>query len=127
MEYRTLGSAGCAVSTLALGAMTFGSESNESASRALLDHFTDAGGTLIDTADTYGHGTSEEIIGRWLTNKGGTTRDRVVLATKRGSQPGGDPTMSGSPADISLPPSKPHSCGCKPKPWIFTRCMPGTR
>ncbi len=66
MEYRTLGCSGCVVSTLALGTMTFGTESDEDASHAQLDAFVAAGGNLIDTADVYSDAASEEIIGRWL-------------------------------------------------------------
>jgi aryl-alcohol dehydrogenase-like predicted oxidoreductase len=69
MEHRTLGRSGCAVSTLALGTMTFGSEPEEAASHEQLDAFVDAGGTLIDTADAYSEGASEEIIGRWLARQ----------------------------------------------------------
>jgi len=86
MEYRTLGRSGCVVSNLALGTMTFGNESDEAVSHAQLDAFVDAGGTLIDTADVYTRGASEEIIGRWLTNK---RPESVVLATK-GRFPMGD-------------------------------------
>jgi aryl-alcohol dehydrogenase-like predicted oxidoreductase len=82
MEYRTLGASGCAVSTLALGTMTFGSESDERTSHAQLDAFVEAGGTLIDTADVYGDGASEEIIGRWLARQPAARRGQVVLATK---------------------------------------------
>jgi aryl-alcohol dehydrogenase-like predicted oxidoreductase len=82
MEYRTLGRSGCAVSTLALGTMTFGSETDEDASHAQLDAFVEAGGTLIDTADVYSGGVSEEIIGRWLGKQPAGIRSRVVLATK---------------------------------------------
>ncbi|MFL5414972.1 MAG: aldo/keto reductase, partial [Myxococcales bacterium] len=66
MEYRTLGSSGCVVSTLTLGTMTFGRETDEEGSHAQLDRFLDDGGTLVDTADVYSDGASEEIIGRWL-------------------------------------------------------------
>ena len=86
MEYRTLGRSGCVVSNLALGTMTFGNESDEAVSHAQLDAFVDAGGTLIDTADVYTRGASEEIIGRWLAKQ---PRDTVVLATK-GRFPMGD-------------------------------------
>jgi aryl-alcohol dehydrogenase-like predicted oxidoreductase len=86
MEYRTLGRSGCVVSNLALGTMTFGNESDEAVSHAQLDAFVDAGGTLIDTADVYTRGASEEIIGRWLAKQ---PRDSVVLATK-GRFPMGD-------------------------------------
>jgi aryl-alcohol dehydrogenase-like predicted oxidoreductase len=82
MEYRTLGRSGCAVSTLALGTMTFGVESDEAVSHAQLDAFVAAGGTLIDTADVYGKGASEEIVGRWLARQPPEVRDQVVLATK---------------------------------------------
>ena len=53
------------MSTLTLGTMTFGDETNEECARAQLDHFVEAGGSL-DTADVYIGGVSEEIIGRWL-------------------------------------------------------------
>jgi aryl-alcohol dehydrogenase-like predicted oxidoreductase len=82
MEYRTLGRSGCAVSTLALGTMTFGHEADEDASHAQLDVFVDAGGTLIDTADVYSNGVSEEIIGRWLGKQPAEIRSQIVLATK---------------------------------------------
>jgi aryl-alcohol dehydrogenase-like predicted oxidoreductase len=89
MEYRTLGRSGCAVSTLALGTMTFGAESDEDTSHAQLDVFVEAGGTLIDTADVYSRGVSEEIIGRWLGRQPAEIRSQVVLATK-GRFPMGD-------------------------------------
>src|SRR3954462_12664778 len=89
MEYRTLGRSGCAVSTLALGTMTFGAETDEAGAHAQLDRFFEAGGTLVDTADVYTHGVSEEIIGRWLARQAPEVRGRVVLATK-GRFPMGD-------------------------------------
>jgi len=82
MDYRTLGRSGCAVSTFTLGTMTFGSESDEAVSRAQLDAFLEAGGNLVDTADVYTGGVSEEIVGRWLSQALPDVRDRVVLATK---------------------------------------------
>ncbi len=66
MRYRLLGQSGCAVSELCLGTMTFGAETDEAGSHEQLDTFVEAGGTLIDTADVYSAGVSEEIIGRWL-------------------------------------------------------------
>jgi len=81
MEYRLLGSSGCAVSALALGTLTFGNETDEAGSFEQLDRFTEAGGNLVDTADVYADGRSEEIIGRWLATRPGL-RGRVVLATK---------------------------------------------
>jgi aryl-alcohol dehydrogenase-like predicted oxidoreductase len=88
MEYRTLGASGCLVSTLALGTMTFGNETDEAGAHAQLDQYVDAGGTFVDTADVYTKGVSEEIVGRWLANRTGA-RDQVVLATK-GRFPMGD-------------------------------------
>lgn len=81
MEYRTLGGTGTAVSTYCLGTMTFGNESSEEISHAQLDRFVEAGGTLIDTANVYSRGTSEQIIGRWLARRP-EIRDQIVIATK---------------------------------------------
>ncbi|MFP5253590.1 MAG: aldo/keto reductase [Actinomycetes bacterium] len=96
MDYRTLGRTGCAVSTLALGTMTFGAETDEQDSRTQLDRFVEAGGTLVDTADVYGAGVSEEIIGRWLADRPRDVTDRVVLATK------GRFAMGPGPNDVGL-------------------------
>ncbi len=82
MEYRTLGRSGCAVSSLCLGTMTFGAETDEAGSHEQLDVFLEAGGTLVDTADVYTAGASEEVIGRWLADRPADVTDRVVLATK---------------------------------------------
>ncbi|CAN5405519.1 aldo/keto reductase [soil metagenome] len=88
MEHRTLGRSGSAVSTFALGTMTFGAETDEAGSHAQMDAFLAAGGTLVDTADVYTSGASEEIVGRWLAARPGA-REQVVLATK-GRFPLGD-------------------------------------
>src|SRR5216684_559103 len=82
MDYRTLGHSGCAVSTLCLGTMTFGVETDEQGAHEQLDRFAAAGGTLVDTADTYGDGRSEEIIGRWLASRPAGVTEPVELATK---------------------------------------------
>jgi aryl-alcohol dehydrogenase-like predicted oxidoreductase len=81
MEYRLLGSSGCAVSALALGSLTFGNETDQAGSFAQLDRFDELGGTLIDSADVYADGRSEEIVGRWLAARSGAT-ERMVIATK---------------------------------------------
>lgn len=80
------------VSNLALGAMLFGATTEESISRRLLDQYVDAGGDFIDTANNYAFwtpggraGTSEELLGRWLKDRG--RRDNVVIATKVGALP----------------------------------------
>lgn len=82
MRYRLLGHSGCAVSELCLGTMTFGTETDEGGSHEQLDVFLEAGGTLVDTADVYSAGVSEEIIGRWLAARPREVTERVVLATK---------------------------------------------
>jgi aryl-alcohol dehydrogenase-like predicted oxidoreductase len=96
VEYRTLGSSGCVVSTLTLGTMTFGDESDESVSHAQLDAFVEAGGTFVDTADVYAGTESEAIIGRWLAARPSEVREQVVIATK-----GRFPTGKG-PNDVGL-------------------------
>ena len=91
MEQRSLGNTGLTVSSLCLGAMTFGEPdetsfmhglgSPEDTSCAIIDRALDAGINFIDTADVYGHdGLSERVIGRWFEKTG--RRDDVVLATK---------------------------------------------
>ena len=82
MDYRTLGRSGCAVSSLCLGTMTFGVETDEPAAHEQLDRFVEVGGTLVDTADVYGDGRSEEIIGRWFASRAADVTEPVVLATK---------------------------------------------
>jgi aryl-alcohol dehydrogenase (NADP+) len=62
--------------------MTFGVETDEVEAHRQLDRFVEAGGTLVDTADTYGTGRSEEIIGRWFASRPAEVTGRVVLATK---------------------------------------------
>jgi aryl-alcohol dehydrogenase-like predicted oxidoreductase len=82
MDYRTLGRSGCAVSSFCLGTMTFGSEADERGAHEQLDRFAEAGGTLVDTADVYSGGLSEEIIGRWFASRPAGITEPVVLATK---------------------------------------------
>ncbi|TDW28832.1 aldo/keto reductase [Cryobacterium psychrophilum] len=81
MRYCTLGNSGAVVSTYALGTMTFGAEADAATSHALLNTFVAAGGTLVDTADVYSAGVSEQIIGTWLAEHP-VEREQIVLATK---------------------------------------------
>ena len=81
MEYRTLGNTGTVVSTLCLGTMTLGAESDEKVAHEQLDRFLEQGGNFVDTADVYADGESETIIGRWLGARS-RARDRVVIATR---------------------------------------------
>src|ERR1700744_2925031 len=91
MKYRNLGGAGVKVSTLCLGAMTFGEAdeksfmhkvgSDEATAHAVLDRAFAAGINFIDTADIYGQdGLSERVLGNWIAQSG--KRDQIVLATK---------------------------------------------
>ncbi|WP_324789549.1 aldo/keto reductase [Streptomyces sp. H51] len=82
MQYRTLGRTGVQVSSLALGAMNFGriGRTTQDEVTALVDTALEAGINLIDTADKYGDGESEEMTGKAIAGR----RDDVVLATKAG-------------------------------------------
>ncbi len=82
-----IGSSDLDAARLGLGANTFGWTADRDAAFAVLDAYVEAGGNLVDTADTYGRqsfvGASETIIGEWFAARG--RRDEVVLATKVGS------------------------------------------
>ncbi|MEV5717163.1 aldo/keto reductase [Amycolatopsis mediterranei] len=80
MQYRTLGRTGVQVSTLALGAMNFGAigRVTQDEATAIVDAALEAGINLVDTADMYGQGESETIVGQAIAGR----RDDLVLATK---------------------------------------------
>jgi len=80
MEYCALGRTGLRVSSIGLGCVTFGREIDAAASFAVLDRALEIGVTLLDTAEAYAGGRSEEIVGEWLAQRG--ARDRIVLTTK---------------------------------------------
>ncbi|SIN41164.1 aldo/keto reductase [Micromonospora cremea] len=87
MQYRTLGRTGVQVSTLALGAMNFGKigQTTQDDATAIVDAALEAGINLIDTADMYSQGESEQMVGKAIAGR----RDDIVLATKA-SMPMGD-------------------------------------
>jgi aryl-alcohol dehydrogenase-like predicted oxidoreductase len=85
MEQRRLGRSGLTVSSLGLGTMTWGRDTDEHEAREQLGEFLAAGGTLVDTADVYVDGLSERIVGRLVAEVG---RDEVVIATKAVARPG---------------------------------------
>ncbi|MFD3456014.1 aldo/keto reductase [Streptomyces sp. NPDC058691] len=87
MQYRTLGRTGVQVSSLALGAMNFGAigRTTQDEATAIVDAALDAGINVIDTADMYSGGQSEEMVGKAIAGR----RDDIVLATKA-SMPMGD-------------------------------------
>jgi aryl-alcohol dehydrogenase-like predicted oxidoreductase len=93
MRTGRLGASGLRVSELALGSWRFGRETDEAAAHAQLDLFRDRGGNFVDTADVYGGGRSEEIVGRWLASRG--ARDEVVVGTKVWGRMGVGPNALG--------------------------------
>ncbi|MFO7948338.1 MAG: aldo/keto reductase [Armatimonadota bacterium] len=80
MEYRQLGRSGARVSKLCLGTMNFGARTEEPEAKQIVNEALDGGINFIDTADVYGRGASEEMVGNALAENG--RRDEVVLATK---------------------------------------------
>jgi 1-deoxyxylulose-5-phosphate synthase len=78
MESTILKGTGATISRLSLGTMTFGAQADEATSLRMVDIALDGGINFFDTADAYGKGRSEEILGKALGNR----RDRVVLASK---------------------------------------------
>lgn len=92
MEYKYLGRTGLKVSELCLGTMSFGDRTDEETAHRILDRFVEEGGTFVDTADVYGSGVSEEILGRWLERR---SRDDLVIATKAYGDMGPGPNDGG--------------------------------
>jgi aryl-alcohol dehydrogenase-like predicted oxidoreductase len=80
VEQRALGRSGLVVSRLALGTMTWGRDTDEDEAAMQLTAFVDAGGTLVDTADVYGDGDSERLLGRLMADV--VPRSDVLVATK---------------------------------------------
>ncbi len=78
MEYKYLGISGLKVSPICLGAMMFGGRASEALSGRIIANARDAGVNFIDTADGYGNGESERIVGKFIRRH----RDDWVLATK---------------------------------------------
>jgi aryl-alcohol dehydrogenase-like predicted oxidoreductase len=93
MQYRTLGRTGVQVSTLVLGAMNFGriGRTSQDDVDTLVGTALDAGINLIDTADMYGQGESEEMVGKAIAGR----RDDIVLATKATLPMGDDRNRQG--------------------------------
>jgi aryl-alcohol dehydrogenase-like predicted oxidoreductase len=94
MQHRYLGATGMSVSDTALGAMNFGGFGNtaQAETARMIHRAIDAGINIIDTADVYGGGQSEEIVGEALQGH----RDEVVLATKFGLPGPGGPNHQGA-------------------------------
>ncbi len=97
MKHRLLGAGGPAVSAIGLGCLSFGGlfgPTDEAASQRCLDAAIDHGLTFLDTANIYGMGVSEQVIGRFLRRR----RPQVTLATKAGIVGGPDRRFDNSAA-----------------------------
>jgi aryl-alcohol dehydrogenase-like predicted oxidoreductase len=94
MQYRTLGRTGVQVSSLVLGAMNFGARARttQDDATAIVEAALGGGINLIDTADMYGSGESEQMVGKAIAGR----RDDVVLATKAAMPMGDEPNHRGS-------------------------------
>ncbi|MAG57741.1 MAG: aldo/keto reductase [Planctomycetes bacterium] len=93
MEHRLLGRTGLRISPLCLGAMNFGDPTPEADSIRIIHAALDAGINIVDTADMYGRGESERVVGRALA---AGRRGRVVLATKAHFPMSEDPNDRGN-------------------------------
>lgn len=94
MKQRHLGRSGLVVSRLALGTMTWGRDTDEDDAAAQLVAFREAGGTLVDTANSYAGGESERVLGRLLGDV--VPREEVLLATKAYGVTGPTPMQRGT-------------------------------
>jgi len=92
MEYRRLGNSGLKVSEIGLGGNVFGNWADEQTSTAVINHALEMGLNHIDTADMYGQGRSEELVGKAVKGK----RSQVIIATKFGYPMGDGPNNSGA-------------------------------
>ena len=92
MDYVLLGDTGVRVSRLCLGTMTFGNESDEKTSFAIMDRAAEIGINFFDIANIYNKGQSEVITGKWLNGR----RENIVLAAKTHFLTGDDPNDRGS-------------------------------
>jgi aryl-alcohol dehydrogenase-like predicted oxidoreductase len=91
MEYRTLAGTDLKVSRACLGAMTFGSQVDETAARNMVDRCLEAGVNFFDTANSYNKGRAEEILGEIFKGR----RSRAILASKVFYKTGEGPDESG--------------------------------
>src|SRR5512141_2715788 len=101
MDYRRLGRSGLQVSPLCLGTMNFGETTSAKDATAIVAHAADLGINFIDTADKYGGGESERIVGSAIRS----ARARWILATKAGN------AMTAAPFD-----------GGASRRWLFQAC-----
>jgi len=133
MQYTRLGSSGLKISRIALGCMSFGDTSrgfnewalNDDAAEPIFRQAVELGITLWDTANAYGYGTSEEIVGRAV--KKYTRREDVVRATKGSSRCMTAPAVPGCPGGQSSSNSTSRCIDWAPTTSISTRSTASTR
>lgn len=94
MDQRRVGRSGLTVSSIGLGTMTWGRDTDADEAADQLTAFLDAGGTLLDTAATYGEEHAEEVIGALLEST--ADRDDLVLVSKAGVRRRGGPAVDAS-------------------------------
>ncbi|MEG9248215.1 aldo/keto reductase [Arthrobacter sp. Soc17.1.1.1] len=94
MQRRNVGASGLTVSALGLGTMTWGQEVGEEAAREQLRLFTDAGGTLVETAARYGEGQAEAMLGGFIGDT--VARSELVLVVQGGTTRSGSRRLDGS-------------------------------
>ena len=127
MTYRNLGTTGVKVSPLTLGAMMFGGLGNTDHDECvrIIHRALDSGINVVDTADVYARGESEEIVGKALKGR----RDDVVLATKfHGAMSDDDPNHGGNSRRWIVREVETRCGGCRPTTSTSIRCTgPGRR
>ncbi len=130
MDYRQLGSSGLRISALTMGTMTFGGggkfahvgTTDAALAREQVDLCLDAGVNMIDTADIYSDGASEEIVGEVLRGR----RDDVLVATKARFAMGGGPNDAGLSRHHLIAPARRVCAACRPTTSTSTRCTSAT-
>src|ERR1700759_2428475 len=99
MHYRKLGRSGLKVSPICLGTMMFGGPTDEATSNRIVAKAREAGINFIDSADAYNKGSSEQVVGRAISNN----RPNWVLATKLANPMGDDPNRGGARRGSAAP------------------------
>ena len=123
MKYTTLGRTGMRISRVSLGCWRFGVETDEATATKLIHHALDKGINLIDTANIYAGGVSEEIVGRAIKGR----RHEVVLATKVWGKMGDGPNDRGLSRYHIMRASRTVSGVCRPITSTCTRFTPSIR
>jgi aryl-alcohol dehydrogenase-like predicted oxidoreductase len=92
-SFKNLGKSGLKVSPVCLGTMTFDREADQHESFRIMDYFVEQGNNFLDTANAYSLGKSEQVVGRWIKERG--NRKDVIVATKVYGKMGEGPNEGG--------------------------------